>query len=106
MCVTCLVSELPSQKVDALDRFSRDIGLAFQIRDDILDVAGETGVIGKQVGADQKLSKATWPAVFGLEQARRRCDELLHSGTSQLSEFGAAADTLRLLATYIVERTS
>jgi geranylgeranyl pyrophosphate synthase len=106
MCVTCLVSDLPPQKIEALDRFSRDIGLAFQIRDDILDVAGETGVIGKQAGADQKLSKATWPAIFGLDQAHRRCEELLRSGTSQLSDFGAAADTLRLLATYIVERTS
>lgn len=106
MSATCLVSDLPPQKIAALDRFSRDIGLAFQIRDDILDVAGETGEIGKQAGADQKLSKATWPAIFGLEEASRRCDELLRSGISQLSVFGAAANTLRLLATYIVERTS
>ena len=102
----CLAKDLPQREFDALDRFSRDIGLAFQIRDDILDVAGETSVIGKQAGADEALGKATWPATFGLDKARRRCNELLHSGIAQLSIFGNAAEPLRLLATYIVERNS
>ena len=101
---SCLAHALSPEKLAALDQFSRDIGLAFQIRDDILDVAGETGVIGKRAGADQKLSKATWPALFGLAEAHRRCDELLNSGTAQLSVFGADADLLNLLAAYIVER--
>ncbi len=101
---SCLANELSPQKLTALDRFSRDIGLAFQIRDDILDVAGETAVIGKHAGADQKLAKATWPALFGLEEARRRCDELLNSGTAQLSIFGTDAEPLNLLAAYIIER--
>ncbi len=103
---SCLANDLSAEKQAALDQFSRDIGLAFQIRDDILDVAGETGVIGKQAGADKKLSKATWPALFGLEEAHRRCDELLESGTRQLSVFGADAELLNLLAAYIVERES
>ena len=103
---SCLAKELSAEKLAALDQFSRDIGLAFQIRDDILDVAGETGVIGKQAGADKKLSKATWPALFGLDEAHRRCDELLESGTGQLSAFGADAEPLNLLAAYIVERES
>ena len=106
MSASCLANDLSTEKLAALDLFARDIGLAFQIRDDILDVAGETGVIGKQAGADQKLSKATWPALFGLEEARRRCDELLDSGTAQLSLFGADAEPLNLLAAYIVERVS
>ena len=106
MSAACLVRDLPSQKLEALDCFSRDIGLAFQIRDDILDVSGETGVIGKQAGADQRHSKATWPALFGIEEAHRRCEELLQSGTDALAVFGAAAESLRLLATYIVERKS
>jgi geranylgeranyl pyrophosphate synthase len=104
MSASCLANELPPEKLTALDQFSRDIGLAFQIRDDILDVAGETRVIGKQAGADKKLSKATWPALFGLEEARHRCDKLLKSGTAHLSIFGADAEPLKLLAAYIVER--
>jgi farnesyl diphosphate synthase len=106
MSVCCLAEELTPQELAALDQFARDIGLAFQIRDDILDVAGETGVIGKQAGADQKLSKATWPALFGLEEAHRRCNELLSSGTAHLSVFGGDAEPLNLLAAYIVERVS
>ena len=104
MSASCLAHNLSPEKLAALDQFSRDIGLAFQIRDDILDVAGETGVIGKRAGADQKLSKATWPALFGLNEARRRCDALLNSGSAHLSVFGADAEPLNLLATYIVER--
>ena len=99
-----LADNLSSEKMTALDQFSRDIGLAFQVRDDILDVAGETGVIGKYAGADQRLSKATWPAMFGLDEARRRCAELLHAGTAQLAVFGADAELLNSLAAYIVER--
>jgi geranylgeranyl pyrophosphate synthase len=61
-------------------------------------------VIGKQVGADQRMSKATWPALFGLEQARGRCDELLNAGITSLAVFGADAEPLSRLAEYIVER--
>lgn len=89
---------------DALDRFARAIGLAFQIRDDILDVEGETQILGKQAGQDQRLHKATWPSVFGLAASRERCAELLREGLACLDPFGSDADALRWLARYIVER--
>ena len=104
MSASYLAKDLSPEKSTALDQFARDIGLAFQIRDDILDVDGETAVIGKRAGADQELSKATWPGLFGLEESRRRCDELLDSGTAHLSIFGADAESLNLIAAYIVER--
>ena len=88
----------------AIERFSRDVGLAFQIRDDILDVEGETDIIGKPAGSDLGLDKATWPAVFGLEESRARCRELLASAMRHLSVFGDQADLLRDIAIYIVER--
>jgi farnesyl diphosphate synthase len=88
----------------AMERFSQDIGLAFQIRDDILDVQGETEIIGKPAGSDQAQNKATWPALFGLEESARRCDELLDSALQQLSVFGSDAGPLQALASYIVER--
>lgn len=105
MSASCLAGDLPPAQRNALDRFSREIGLAFQIRDDILDVAGETDVIGKHTGADLKKSKATWPALFGLEEARRRCDELLDAGIAQLAIFGDDSLPLKRLAAYIVERS-
>jgi farnesyl diphosphate synthase len=104
MSVTCLAPNLSATDTAALDSFARDIGLAFQIRDDILDVAGETEVIGKRAGADEKMSKATWPALFGLDESRRRCDALLDAGTRHLKIFGKDAEPLRSLAVYIVER--
>jgi farnesyl diphosphate synthase len=105
MSAGCLAGDLSPAKTSALDLFSRDIGLAFQIRDDILDVAGETEIIGKRAGADQRMSKATWPALFGLEEARRRCDQLLDAGTEKLAVFGDDAEPLHSLAAYIVERS-
>ena len=101
----CLVARDASEaERDALDRFARRIGLAFQIRDDILDVEGETQVLGKQAGQDQRRRKATWPAVFGLAASNERCAELLREGLECLDGFGGDADALRWLARYIVER--
>ena len=99
-----LKEELPAEEASALDAFGRTIGVAFQIKDDILDVEGETAVIGKPSGSDQKLAKATYPGLFGLDESRRRCDELLASSLEKLDDFGDSAESLRWLARYIVER--
>jgi len=99
-----LADELSREEWAAMENFARDIGLAFQIRDDILDVAGRTDVIGKPAGSDQKLNKATWPSLFGIDESLRRCDELLESALDALAIFGDDAEPLRLLANYVVER--
>ena len=100
-----LAGNLSQNYWSAMDGFSRDIGLAFQIRDDILDVTGQTDVIGKPAGSDQNMNKATWPAVFGMEESIRRCDELLGSAMQHLDTFGHRAEPLRLLANFIVSRS-
>jgi farnesyl diphosphate synthase len=99
-----LHESLDSERVRALDAFGRDIGIAFQIKDDILDVEGETDVIGKPTGSDAKLGKATWPSLFGLEASHARCDELLHNALAHLEIFGADANPLKWLARFIVRR--
>lgn len=99
-----LAGEIPRDQWTAMDNFARDIGLAFQIRDDILDVTGETDVIGKPAGSDQKLKKATWPALFGMEESTHRCEALLASALRELDLFGDSGDSLRWLANYVVER--
>lgn len=104
MSVVCLAREISDEQRRALDRFSRDIGLAFQIRDDILDVRGETAVLGKKAGADEELGKATWPGIFGIDEADRRCRELSATALGELERFGTAADPLRELSELIVER--
>jgi len=104
MSSCCLVDDADEQRRSAMDLFSRDIGLAFQIRDDILDVHGHTHIIGKPAGSDEGLNKATWPSLFGIEESLRRCNQLHESALQQLSLFGADAEPLRMLATYVVER--
>ncbi|NQV86954.1 MAG: polyprenyl synthetase family protein [Woeseiaceae bacterium] len=99
-----LANDLPAADADALDRFGRAIGTAFQIKDDILDVEGDTDVIGKTAGSDVSLNKATYPAMFGIDASRIRCDELLADALDSLERFGTSATPLRWLARYIVER--
>ncbi len=101
---SCIVDGLSGEKRNSLLGFARSIGIAFQIRDDILDVEGQTEVIGKQSGADQRLEKATYPSLFGVDAARGRCETLLQAGLRQLEIFEGDADPLRWLARYIVDR--
>ncbi len=101
----CLLrDDIDAERTAMLDAFGRDIGIAFQIKDDILDVEGETDVIGKPAGSDAKLGKATWPSLFGLEASRARCDELLRTALARLETFGADAAPLEWLARFIVAR--
>ena len=108
-CVTgaaAIAADISDAQKKQLAEFADDIGLAFQIRDDILDVEGETEQIGKPAGADIRKGKATWPAVFGLDESRAQCDSLLQSGLKAISEFDQRADGLRWLASFIVSRSA
>jgi len=104
MAAAILAKDLDADSRATIDRFASRIGLAFQIRDDLLDVEGVTEVIGKPVGSDEGLAKATWPGLFGIEESRRRCDELLAAALLELDAFGESAAPLRWLSRYIVER--
>jgi geranylgeranyl pyrophosphate synthase len=100
----CLLAERAEPAYSAaLDGFGRRIGLAFQIRDDLLDVEGKTEDIGKTAGSDERLNKATYPALFGAEASRRRCDELLAEGLGYLDGLPGTA-ALAWLARFIVDR--
>lgn len=90
----------------ALTRYGETAGLAFQIADDILDIIGDQAVLGKDVGSDQARGKATYPALLGLSEARRRAEELRDLALTALEPLGASAEPLRALARYIVDRTS
>jgi farnesyl diphosphate synthase len=104
MCAAAMTEGLADDQASAIDAFGRTIGIAFQIKDDILDIEGETEVIGKRAGADQRLGKATYPGLAGIDEARARCGSLLRSALEQLDDFGDDADSLRWLARYVVER--
>jgi geranylgeranyl pyrophosphate synthase len=92
-------------KLDSLRRFGADIGLAFQIQDDILDIEGETAVIGKSAGADVARNKPTYPSTIGLPAARARARELCEGAIAALAPLGTGAAPLTELARFVVSRS-
>lgn len=91
--------------LEALATYARVLGLAFQVQDDLLDIEGSTDVIGKPQGSDVARSKPTYPALLGLDGARRHLTELLRTAKASLEPFGPEADPLRAMADYVVART-
>ncbi len=88
----------------ALDRYAKCVGLAFQIQDDVLDVAGDSEALGKAQGADAAREKPTYPSIVGLEASRDLAERLAGEAIDALSGLGPGADTLRGLAAYCIER--
>ena len=87
-----------------LDTFGRKAGLAFQIVDDILDMTVDSAHLGKTAGKDLATEKATWPAVYGIEQSRRDASALIEEAFAALAPYGSRADGLKSVARYLVER--
>ncbi len=90
----------------ALSSYGREIGFAFQIVDDILDVTQTSEALGKTAGKDDEQQKATFPSLYGLEASRRRADEHFTEARGNLERFGDRARRLREIAEKIVRRTS
>src|ERR1022692_2308666 len=90
--------------VARLDQFGRNAGLAFQIVDDVLDMTVDSEHLGKTAGKDLATEKATWPAVFGLEQSRRDAAQLIEEAFAALKPYGSRADGLKSVARYLIER--
>jgi geranylgeranyl diphosphate synthase type II len=93
-----------AEDVARLDLFGRKAGLAFQIVDDVLDLTVDSAHLGKTAGKDQATEKATWPAVFGIEQSRRDAARLIEEAFTALAPYGKRADGLKAVARYLVER--
>lgn len=101
-----LAAGASQEQLDALDRYSAAIGLAFQIQDDILDVTVDTATLGKQQGADIARNKPTYVSLLGLEGAKAKAVELHRHALEALQTFGASALHLRQMADYIIQRVS
>lgn len=95
-----------SADIGKLLTYGLSIGLAFQIVDDVLDVTQTSEQLGKTAGKDTTAEKATYPALFGIDESTRKADVLIEAACEQLNEYGEAASTLKNLARYLVERRS
>ncbi len=89
---------------DALERYGRHLGLAFQIVDDLLDCTSTAAVLGKQAGKDAGAGKQTYPAAFGVEESRRQAAGQVAAAIESLAMFGPAAENLRGLAHFVLTR--
>ena len=87
-----------------LTRYGQDLGLAFQVIDDILDATSTREVMGKSVRADQKNQKSTFPAVLGIEKSKQFASDLIADAQTQLRGFGPSAEPLRAIADYFLTR--
>jgi len=102
--IGALLSDAPAELVAKANEFGEDIGLAFQIADDILNVEGDPSQTGKSVGSDAERKKATYPALYGLDDAKAKARELAAQAEGCLMDFPGDVEPLRALARFSIER--
>ena len=101
---TCFI-EISLEKKTALERYVDALGLAFQIKDDVLEAEGSSQIIGKSSKSDIKKQKASFPIIFGLDISKKRIHELLDLAQNEISIFGDNAQPLKYMAESIINRT-
>ena len=92
--------------LERITTYGRKIGLAFQIADDLLDVLGSSATLGKTAGKDDEQRKATYPALYGIEESRRKARQLVEEACESLDPYGESASRLQELAYFLIERTA
>src|SRR5215208_4166800 len=100
----CIMARLPSEARTPYRGYARNIGLAFQIADDLIDHSGDAEAAGKRVGKDAASGKATIVSLLGPERARRQAEMLVEQGVEHLSSHGSEAELLRAIAAFVTER--
>lgn len=105
-CVVCggILAGASAEDVQRLSRYSQNIGLAFQIVDDILDITATQEQLGKTAGKDQKAKKVTYPSLWGLEESRSKAQQLIEQACAELEPFGENAQPLKAIAHFITSR--
>ena len=98
------MAEVPSVEVKKMDMFGKKLGMAFQITEDILDVEGSSEKLGKSVGKDENVQKATYPALFGMEKSKKLAEKYTREAFEILEEYGARASLLKELTSYLLGR--
>lgn len=106
-CVVCggILAGIPELDLQRLSRYAQNIGLAFQIVDDILDITATQEELGKTAGKDLQAQKVTYPSLWGLEESQRQAQQLIESAAAELTLFGEKARPLLAIANFITSRT-
>jgi len=99
-----IVARASAVQRDVLDTYGQELGLMFQITDDLLDIQGDEAAMGKRLGKDSDQGKLTFPALLGIEASRRRAMHLADEACAALATFGSEASQLEALVRYVIER--
>jgi geranylgeranyl diphosphate synthase type II len=102
--VGAMLAGASEPELEALTLYGEHLGLAFQIADDILDVVGQEGILGKPVGSDAANRRSTYPALLGIERARVLAEQAATAAAAALEPLGTRAETFRALARFVIER--
>lgn len=100
-----ILAGAPESDLQRLSRYAQNIGLAFQIVDDILDITATQEELGKTAGKDLQAQKVTYPSLWGLEESQRQAQQLVEAASAELAPFGKRARPLRAIANFITKRT-
>ncbi len=104
LCLGAIVAEAERDLLERFRTYGRCLGLAFQIVDDLLDVEGDAEAMGKSVKKDADRGKLTYPGLLGIEESRKRAEQLCQEACEQVPNQGKPGERLRQLARYVVER--
>jgi len=102
--IGALLAGIKENRLKSIATYGENIGLAFQIVDDILDIEGVTEELGKSAGSDIEKNKMTYPSLVGIDESRKRAQELVTEGTNAIRKFSSKADPLREMARYLIKR--
>jgi len=100
----CIMAKLPAESRTPYRGYARNIGLAFQIADDLIDHSGDEGAAGKPTGRDADAGKATFVSLLGADRARQQAALLVSQAIEHLSDHGSEGDLLRAIARFAIER--
>lgn len=100
----CYLADAPEEDQKRLEKFGKKLGLVFQIVDDILDIEGDSEQMGKSVGKDKKVKKATFPSIYGLEKSKAMAEKLLNEAKELLNPYKEKAELLRMLSDFVLTR--
>jgi geranylgeranyl diphosphate synthase type II len=92
------------EQLELLERYGKNIGLAFQVADDILNVEGDPKLMGKAVGTDRLREKSTYPSILGLSESKELAKNLVRKALQAIENFDKKSDALRAIANYVIER--
>ena len=102
--VGALAADASDEVIKTISNFARKLGLAFQIQDDILDFVGDESILGKPIGSDAQKKKTTYVTLLGIEEAKKKADEITREAVELLDIFGNRAEFVKELAIHLLDR--